>query len=116
MKSPIIEAAWEPLQRAQRIDLDHWRQQLANWRCSLPISRTTSRACRGQPLDNVQRVVSPLVAGGWLTPEKDWNPFSWKVSAGVHAQFSARAQTEAVRRAAFRDIITGEIGHDANTE
>ena len=74
------------------------------------------RACRGQPLDNVQRVVSPLVAGGWLTPEKDWNPFSWKVSAGVHAQFSARAQTEAVRRAALRDIITGEIGHDANTE
>ena len=28
------------------------------------------RACRGQPLDNVQRVVSPPVAGGWLTPEK----------------------------------------------
>ena len=45
------------------------------------------RACRGQALDHVQRVVSPLVAGGWLTPEKDWNPFSWKVAPGVHAQF-----------------------------
>ena len=74
------------------------------------------RACRGQPLDHVQRVVSPLVAGGWLTPEKDWNPVSWKVSPGVHSQFQARAQTEAARRAAIRDVLTGKADTDAKAE
>ncbi len=74
------------------------------------------RACRGQPLDHVQRVVSPLVAGGWLTPEKDWDPSSWKVSPGVHPQFEARARTEAERRAVVRDILTGRVGADANPE
>jgi hypothetical protein len=73
------------------------------------------RACRGQPLDHVQRVVSPLVAGGWLTPEKDWNPFSWTVSPGVHSQFEARAQSETMRRGAIRDVLTGRMGYDANT-
>jgi hypothetical protein len=74
------------------------------------------RACRGQPLDHVQRVVSPLVAGGWLTPEKDWNPFAWRVSPAVHSQFEARARTEAERRAAIRDVLTGRGGADANPE
>jgi hypothetical protein len=74
------------------------------------------RACRGQPLDHVQRVVSPLVAGGWLTPEKDWNPYAWKVSADVHSQFEARTHSEAVRRAAIRDVITGKIGHGAYSQ
>ena len=31
-KSPIIKAAWEPLHHAQKIDLDYWRQQLADWK------------------------------------------------------------------------------------
>jgi hypothetical protein len=69
------------------------------------------RACRGQPLDHVQRVVSPLVAGGWLTPEKEWNTFAWQVAPDVHQQFAARAQSEAARRATIRDIITG--AHDS---
>jgi hypothetical protein len=65
------------------------------------------RACRAQPLDHVQRVVSPLVAGGWLVPEKDWNPFAWKVAPDVHVLFEKRARTEALRRAAIRDVLTG---------
>ena len=74
------------------------------------------RSCRGQPLDHVQRVVSPLVAGGWLTPEKEWNTFAWEVSQGVHSQFADRRQSEAVRRAKIRDIITGKLHADANVE
>jgi hypothetical protein len=74
------------------------------------------RACRGQPLDHVQRVVSPLVAGGWLTPEKEWNTFAWEVSPDVHSQFAGRAQTEAARRAKIRDIITGRLHADADAE
>jgi hypothetical protein len=73
------------------------------------------RACRGQPLDQVQRVVSPLVAGGWLTPEREWNPFSWNVAPDVHVQFQARARSEATRRAALRAMLTGG-GNDANRE
>jgi hypothetical protein len=65
------------------------------------------RACRGQPLEIVQKVVSPLVAGGWLIPEKDWNPFAWKVDQAVHGYFEARRKTEDIRRAAIRNIITG---------
>jgi hypothetical protein len=66
------------------------------------------RACRGQPLDQVQRVVSPLVAGGWLVPEKDYNPSLWIVPDGVHAFFAARAVSEGERRAAMRRMVTGE--------
>jgi hypothetical protein len=65
------------------------------------------RACRGQPLETVQKVVSPLVAGGWLTPEREFNPNAWMVDPSVHAQFEARAQTEAKRRMGVRDLITG---------
>jgi Protein of unknown function (DUF3987) len=36
-KSPIIDAAWEPLQHAQTIDLNHWRQRVAQWK-ALPKS------------------------------------------------------------------------------
>jgi Protein of unknown function (DUF3987) len=31
-KSSGLDAAWEPLQRAQKIDLDQWREQVANWK------------------------------------------------------------------------------------
>jgi hypothetical protein len=31
-KSPVINAAWEPLHRAQRADLNLWRQQVAEWK------------------------------------------------------------------------------------
>ena len=67
------------------------------------------RACRGQPLEIVQKVMSPLVAGGWLIPEKDWNPFAWKVDPGVHGYFEARRKTEDIRRAAIRNVLTGNI-------
>ena len=74
------------------------------------------RACRGQPLDHVQRVVSPLVAGGWMAPEKDWNPSLWTVAAGIHTRFKARAVTEATRRAAVRAMISGAGDDDAFAE
>ena len=63
------------------------------------------RVCRGQPLDAVQRLLSPLVAGGWLTPEQDYAPTAWRVNESVHERFSDRAQQEAARRQAFRQII-----------
>ena len=73
------------------------------------------RVCRGQPLQRVQAVVSPLVAGGWLVPEKEWNPFGWVVSPGVHIQFAARASREAARRAAIHEMFKG-AQHDGEAE
>jgi hypothetical protein len=66
------------------------------------------RVCRGEPLDQIQRVLSPLVAGGWLTPERDYNPSLWNVASDVHEQFAARAEREKVRRSAMREVITGQ--------
>jgi hypothetical protein len=70
------------------------------------------RACRGLPLEEVQRLVSPLVAGGWLAPEREFNPISWAVNAAVHRQFTARAATETARRTAVRALIAGHLAED----
>lgn len=75
------------------------------------------RACRGQPLEDVRRVVSPLVAGGWLAPEHEFNPTAWTVHPHVHQRFAARAEQEEVRRAAVRAlIVTGRGADDAEAE
>ncbi len=66
------------------------------------------RVCRGHTLEDVQRFLSPLVAGGWLTPEREFNPTAWKVSAAVHERFAARASEESNRREAARRMITGD--------
>lgn len=71
------------------------------------------RACRGQTLDNVQRVVSPLVAGGWLTPEQEFHPMAWAVHPGVHKLFVTRAAQEAARRGTIRELILGRgVDHE----
>jgi hypothetical protein len=40
-KSPIIDAAWEPLHRAQKRDLDRWRQEVAIWKATPKKERDT---------------------------------------------------------------------------
>lgn len=65
------------------------------------------RACRGQPLEAVQRIISPLVAGGWLTPEQEFNPMAWAVHPFVHERFAARAAQEVARRETVRELILG---------
>jgi Protein of unknown function (DUF3987) len=65
------------------------------------------RACRKGTLEEIQKLVSPLVAGSWLTPETEFNPTAWRVNPTVHARFAARAQQEAKRRETIRGLITG---------
>ena len=48
------------------------------------------RVCRGQTLKQVQDLVSPLVAGGWLIPEDIHFTSMWAVDPGVHAEFAAQ--------------------------
>jgi Protein of unknown function (DUF3987) len=65
------------------------------------------RVCRGLPLDGVQKLVSPLVAGGWLTPKDEINPTAWRVNPTVHTLFAERARQQAIKRSANRSLITG---------
>jgi hypothetical protein len=74
------------------------------------------RVCRGLTLEEVQKRVSPLVAGGWLTPEDDFNPSAWHVNSAVHTVFAERAQQQAEQRARMRDLITGSIDTDEERE
>ncbi len=75
------------------------------------------RACRGQTLEDVQKIVSPLVAGGWLVPAREFNPHCWIVHPYVHQHFALRAEQETVRRATVRALITGNARReDANAE
>jgi hypothetical protein len=74
------------------------------------VSDLTSnvRVCRHKSLEDVRKILSPLEAGGWLKPEKEFAPTSWLVADQVHERFTAQAEREASRRLAVRALITGE--------
>ena len=62
--------------------------------------------CRKQSVLVVQQMLSPLVAGGWLTPITPGSGNTgWHVADGVHEVFADRARREVDRRAAARDAI-----------
>lgn len=66
-------------------------------------------ACRKQPLNMVQSMVSPLVAGGWLTPETIFpGNTAWMVNSAVHERFAERASVEKNRSIEARQQIMGE--------
>ena len=67
------------------------------------------RACRHRTLDEVRKLLSPLEAGGWVVPEREFAPVSWEVTKVVHSKFIDRAEKETIRRKAMRDLITGDI-------
>jgi hypothetical protein len=71
------------------------------------------RVCRHKTQEDVRRLLSPLEAGGWLMPEKDFAPMSWLVADQAHTQFEAQARKESIRRNAVRALITG---HDVEDE
>ena len=66
------------------------------------------RACRTQTVDQIRTMLSPLVAGGWLTPEREAAPTTWTVAEAVHRQFAERAQLERERRQVVRERLLGE--------
>jgi hypothetical protein len=82
-------------------------QRLASWIVTSGKERITARDLthnvrdlRGAPLKDVQARVSPLVAGGWLSPEQPgFDNRAWTVSPAVQRQFAARCQEEERRKA-----------------
>ena len=73
----------------------------------VPSDLTTNvRDCRGLGIWDVNQRMSPLVAGGWVTPEQP-GPMArgWTVNPGVHKQFAARAADEERRKAAVAALM-----------
>lgn len=68
-------------------------------------------ALRGLSLWDVNQRVSPLVAGGWLTPE-ECGPVSrsWSVSPAVFDQLKARGEEEERRKAALATLMNSPRG------
>lgn len=68
------------------------------------------RSTRRATLPEIHRAVSPLVAGGWLAPEKDHGGNNaWTVNPRVHELLAHRAASEEGRRAHLRQFIAGEF-------
>jgi hypothetical protein len=64
------------------------------------------RVLRGVPLLDLQKMVSPLVAAGWLQPTAhDPGNTTWKVSSKVAAQFERQRQVEEARKARIAALM-----------
>lgn len=88
-------------------------QKVASWiltsgKTRIVVSDLTRNvaALRGLSLWDVNQRVSPLVAGGWLTPEER-GPVSrsWSVSPAVFDQLKARGEEEERRKAALATLM-----------
>lgn len=81
---------------------------------------TNVHACHHMSLRAVQEALSPLVAMGWLAPERDHNSNSWRVADRIYTQFAERAELERFRRKQVREIIQGKAAtlkeREANPE
>jgi hypothetical protein len=65
-----------------------------------------TRACRGKTVPEIGKIVSPLVAGGWLLPETEMPTCrAWTVNPAIHTRYAERAETERVRRQTIIDLI-----------
>lgn len=74
------------------------------------------RVCRHKTVEDIRKLLSPLEAGGWLAPEKDFAPTSWLVNETVHEFFAGQAERERERRQMVRALITGEVDLDDDTK
>lgn len=81
---------------------------------SSDLGRKVRTVFRTMTVSAINQLLSPLVAGGWLVPERDGNPANrtWLVNPIVHTTFNARAATEAGRRAQAHELLTGEPEND----
>ena len=80
----------------------------------VPSDLTTNvRDCRGLGIWEINQRMSPLVAGGWLTPDQP-GPLArwWTVNPEVRQQFAARAGAEERRKAAVAALMNSPRAND----
>jgi hypothetical protein len=64
------------------------------------------RACRGKTVAEIGKILSPLVAGGWLLPENELPTCrAWTVNPAIHVRYAERAESERVRRQVVLELI-----------
>jgi hypothetical protein len=77
------------------------------------LGRKVRGTFRNLGLIEINKLLSPMVVGGWLMPEVD-TPGNkvWRVNPSVHSSFSNRAQLEAKRRIDQRALLHGDEGDE----
>jgi hypothetical protein len=109
----ILPHAYEFYRTAESVTDGDRLQRIASWIVTAGKERFSARDLirnvrdlRGASLKDVHLRISPLVAGGWLTPE---NPGPenrvWIVSPAVKRQFEARCHLEEARKAALARLM-----------
>jgi hypothetical protein len=92
-------------------------RQIASWiltsgKKHLVASDLTSNIadCRGLPLQEIQKRLSPLIAAGWLSPIEERSPLcrAWNVSQHVHTQLAERTKLEKERKKILAKLMKGE--------
>lgn len=109
----ILPHAFEFYRTADSVTDGDRLQQVASWILTSGKRRFVASdftanvaSFRGLGLMEVNRRLSPLVAGGWLTPFDD-GPVakSWIVESAVFEQLKQRAQAEERRKAALAELM-----------
>ncbi len=109
----ILPHAFEFYRTAETVTDGDRLQRLASWIITNGQDRISSRDLtrnvrdlRGLSLVDLNKRVSPLVAGGWLAPVEP-GPVSraWTVAPGVFPQFAARAAAEEERKAKVAELM-----------
>jgi hypothetical protein len=94
-------AVSEPLQRLTSWILTSGKDRI------VPSDLTVNvRDLRGSGLWDLNQKLSPLIAGGWLTPEEPGpTARAWTVNSAVHELFRTRAEEEERRKAAMAKLM-----------
>ena len=109
----ILPHAFEFYRTADTVTDGDRLRRLASWVLTSGKARITSRDLarnvrdfRGAATKDVQARVSPLVAGGWLSPEQAvFENNAWLVSPAVQSQFEARSREEERRKASVAHLM-----------
>jgi hypothetical protein len=91
-----------------------WLKTLASWILTSGKTRVVASdlvknvwSLRGLSVFDLNRRVSPLIAGGWLDPvEPGPSCRAWNVNPAVNDLFASRRQQEGTRKTALRETMT----------
>jgi hypothetical protein len=116
IKDFVLPNAREFYQRAEARGDSDGLQQLASWILTSGKRRILAsdfasnvRVCKGAPLAAINDCVSPLVAGGWLKPERPGpSPSAWLVNPALASQFKQRGIEEEYRKQRVAKLMNSD--------
>lgn len=98
-------------------------RQVAGYLLAHPKSRILlselsrdSTVCKGRSHEDILKTLSPLITGGWLSPETDHpRPRAFSINQAIYTQFAARAVQETERRLQVWNAIQEEAATRRNS-